>query len=210
MENTWTVQVRQRDLTGKWELTGVADVEAFPSVGVVGLEFQPHDVTVGGDLWGNVFSREGPKSCRLWKAWETENMRWKLHPSLCLYDLGPRSHMTKKNTKKVIKSRQQYTKRSISLSIQTISRVFFHTFKPIKHHLWLSVNHYDRHKANHSSFVLRLNCAQANPAKWPEKFRLVFKAVSWQQLSKKIPARLQPQRKLDRLQHLCQTTKVDV
>lgn len=115
-----------------------------------------------------------------------------------------------KNTKKVIKSRQQYTKRSISLSIQTISRVFFHTFKPIKHHLWLSVNHYDRHKANHSSFVLRLNCAQANPAKWPQKFRLVFKAVSWQQLSKKIPARLQPQRKLDRLQHLCQTTKVDV
>lgn len=44
----------ERDFIGKLKrkrkLTSVADVEAFSSVGVVGLKLQPHDVTVGGDL----------------------------------------------------------------------------------------------------------------------------------------------------------------
>lgn len=51
-----TLLERQRDrldrevLKKKKELTSVADVEAFSSVGMVRLKLQPHDVTVGGDL----------------------------------------------------------------------------------------------------------------------------------------------------------------
>lgn len=47
------------------ELTGVADVEAFSSVGMIGLKLQSHDVSIGRDLRWNVFSRKRPKSRRL-------------------------------------------------------------------------------------------------------------------------------------------------
>lgn len=50
--------------------TGVADIEAFSSVGMIRLKFQSHDVTVGSDLRRNVFSRECPKCGHLRQAFE--------------------------------------------------------------------------------------------------------------------------------------------
>ena len=45
--------------------TGVADVEAFPSIRVVGLELQPYDVSIRGDLGRNIFARECSECCWL-------------------------------------------------------------------------------------------------------------------------------------------------
>lgn len=53
---------------GSKKRTCVADVEAFSGIRVIRLKFQPHDVTIGGDLWWNVFSWESPECRRLRQA----------------------------------------------------------------------------------------------------------------------------------------------
>lgn len=72
----WTDRRTEGQTEKNWDgekiHTGVADIEAFSSVGMIGLEFQSHDVTVGSDLRRNVFSRECSKRGHLWQAFKNK------------------------------------------------------------------------------------------------------------------------------------------
>lgn len=90
--------------------TGVADIEAFSSVGMIGLKFQSHDVTVRSDLRRNVFSWERSKCGHLWQAFKNKKRTVQNQSVTCIYfcvcRIKPRTGLVKLFFKKKFKEAQ--------------------------------------------------------------------------------------------------------